>query len=145
VDPVVVGTDGSASAARAVEKAGELARALGAPLHVVMCCETSASAVWATAAAGVAVATGPDERDHEQAEQIVARASREVAELGVETRTHVCSGEPAEALLAIAEGEGAQMIVVGNRGMKGARRVLGSVPNSVSHRARCAVLIVPTC
>ena len=46
--------------------------------------------------------------------------------------------------MTIAGEEGAQIIVVGNRGMAGARRVLGSVPNRVSHRARCGVLIVPT-
>jgi nucleotide-binding universal stress UspA family protein len=46
--------------------------------------------------------------------------------------------------MEIAESEGAQMIVVGNKGMTGARRVLGSVPNKISHHARCAVLIVPT-
>jgi nucleotide-binding universal stress UspA family protein len=47
-------------------------------------------------------------------------------------------------LVQIADEQGAQMIVVGNKGMTGARRVLGSVPNHVSHHARCDVLIVST-
>jgi nucleotide-binding universal stress UspA family protein len=64
--------------------------------------------------------------------------------MGVRTEAHICCGEPAEVLISVAEGEGAQMIVVGNRGMAGARRVLGSVPNRVSHHAPCCVLIVPT-
>jgi nucleotide-binding universal stress UspA family protein len=56
-----------------------------------------------------------------------------------------CVGQgAASAILGIAESEDADLIVVGNRGMTGARRVLGSVPNSVAHGARCAVLIVPT-
>jgi nucleotide-binding universal stress UspA family protein len=46
--------------------------------------------------------------------------------------------------MQIADKQGAQMIVVGNRGMTGARRVLGSVPNRASHHARCDVLIVAT-
>jgi nucleotide-binding universal stress UspA family protein len=145
MDPVVVGTDGSATATRAVTRAGELAAALGAPLHIVMCCENHSTATWATAAAGVAVAMAPDASEQAEAQKVLARAQRELDGIGVATYTHVVSGEPAEALLAIAEDERAQMIVVGNRGMKGARRVLGSVPNSVSHRARCAVVIVPTC
>ena len=58
--------------------------------------------------------------------------------------THACEGDPAEVLMSIAAEQRAQMIVVGNRGMTGARRVLGSVPNSLSHGARCGVLIVPT-
>ena len=63
---------------------------------------------------------------------------------GLRSLPHVCEGEPAEALLTIAADQQAQMIVVGNRGMAGARRVLGSVPNRLSHGARCGVLIVPT-
>ena len=50
----------------------------------------------------------------------------------------------ADALLSVAAAVRASTIVVGNQGMHGARRVLGSVPNSVSHRARCNVLIVST-
>jgi nucleotide-binding universal stress UspA family protein len=47
-------------------------------------------------------------------------------------------------LVRIADEQVAQMIVLGNRGMTGARRVLGSVPNRVSHHAPCDVLIVTT-
>jgi nucleotide-binding universal stress UspA family protein len=59
-------------------------------------------------------------------------------------RKTVESAHPADALLEIAEREGADLIVVGNRGMHGVSRMLGSVPNKVSHRARCHVLIVAT-
>ncbi len=57
---------------------------------------------------------------------------------------HAAAGEPADSLTAIAAQEGADLIVVGNKGMKGARRVLGSVPNDVAHKASCSVLIVDT-
>ena len=142
--PIVVGTDGSATATRAVERAGAIANALGAPLHVVMCCESHTNAAAMAATAGMALTYDGGEQDRADAERVVSRARQVLAEAGIEASAHVCTGNPAEALLAIAEGEHAQMIVVGNRGMTGARRVLGSVPNSVSHRARCAVLIVPT-
>jgi nucleotide-binding universal stress UspA family protein len=137
--PIVVGTDGSPTAHRAVEQAGALASALHAPLHIVMSCTDYGSEAYMS---GGSVAGGGEELA--DAAKIVAREQQEVGGLGVETRTHVCAGDAAEALLSIAEGEGAQMIVVGNRGMRGARRVLGSVPNTISHRAQCAVLIVPT-
>jgi nucleotide-binding universal stress UspA family protein len=145
MDPIVVGTDGSPSAERAVDRAGELAGALGVPLHVVNSYSVASSAGWMAAAGGIA--TGEvysDEDARSAAEEIVARARQRLGEIGIDVRTHVCDIDPAEALMTIATGENAQMIVVGNRGMTGARRVLGSIPNRVSHHAPCAVLIVPT-
>jgi nucleotide-binding universal stress UspA family protein len=64
---------------------------------------------------------------------------------GVEAESHARLGDPADALLEVAEEEGADLIVVGNRGMTGAKRfLLGSVPNKISHHAPCSVLIVRT-
>jgi nucleotide-binding universal stress UspA family protein len=154
-EPIVVGTDGSQTAQVAVEKAGELARSLGAKVHVVNSYKPAPGGVgWAAAAGGVPIAgltateheriTSEREKERARAEQIVTRARDHLTRLGVEASAHVCSGEPADALITIADAEGAQMIVVGNRGMTGARRVLGSVPNRVSHQAHCGVLIVPT-
>ncbi len=54
------------------------------------------------------------------------------------------TGDPADAIVRVADQIGADLIVVGNKGMKGVRRVLGSVPNSVAHQANCSVLIVDT-
>lgn len=59
-------------------------------------------------------------------------------------KPHLLERDPADALLEVADQVNARMIVVGNRGMAGPRRVLGSVPNTVSHGARCSVLIVST-
>ena len=64
---------------------------------------------------------------------------------GAEVRTHARQGDPADALLDVAEELGADVIVVGNKGMTGAKRfLLGSVPNKVSHHAPCSVLIIRT-
>jgi nucleotide-binding universal stress UspA family protein len=57
---------------------------------------------------------------------------------------HAATGDPAEAIIRIAEQEQAELVVVGNKGMKGRRRILGSVPNTVAHGAPCSVLIVDT-
>jgi nucleotide-binding universal stress UspA family protein len=58
--------------------------------------------------------------------------------------THMVPRDPSDAICETARAVEADLIVVGNRGMKGMRRVLGSVPNSVAHHAPCDVLIVET-
>jgi nucleotide-binding universal stress UspA family protein len=129
--PIIAGTDGSPRAERAVDKAGELAQALGASVHVV--CVPSAI-------------SGGDRPPRVTAQQIVADASERLRDRGIEVQTHLPtdSGDAALAVVAVAEHVDAQMIVVGNKGMTGVRRLLGSLPNTVSHQARCNVLIVPT-
>jgi nucleotide-binding universal stress UspA family protein len=127
-DPIVVGTDGSASAELAVDRAGELAKALGVSVHVVMVLESA----------------GDPKRAAAVAEKAVADSSERLEARGVTVQTHLRAGSAPAELMKIAEAEGAQMIVVGNRGMSGPRRIMGSVPNDLSHHARCGVLIVPT-
>ncbi len=144
-DPIVAGTDGSATAETAVDRAGELALALGVPVHVVTSYASISTSARMAAAGGLAIVDLPsDEQTQARGEEIVARSRDRLAARGVSVHTHVCAGDPAQALVTIADDEHAQMIVVGNRGMTGARRMLGSVPNSVSHHASCGVLIVPT-
>ena len=127
-DPIIAGTDGSPTANLAVDKAGELGQALGAPVHVV--CVPSAL-------------PGRDS-PRTAAQQIVVEAGDRLRSRGITVQTQVPEGDAALALVAVAEQEHAQMIVVGNKGMTGIRRVLGSLPNQVSHQARCGVLIVRT-
>jgi nucleotide-binding universal stress UspA family protein len=68
-----------------------------------------------------------------------------VKDSGVDVKTFAREGDPADAILDVAEEEGADLIVVGNKGMTGAKRfLLGSVPNKVSHHAPCSVLIIRT-
>jgi nucleotide-binding universal stress UspA family protein len=62
----------------------------------------------------------------------------------VATTLHPSTGSATDTLVNVAIGENADLVIVGNRGMQGARRLLGSVPNHVAHHAPCAVMIVPT-
>ena len=58
--------------------------------------------------------------------------------------THIVAGSPADALIEMADRLSADLIVVGSKGMRGARRIIGSVPNSIAHGANCNVLIAKT-
>lgn len=137
-EKIVVGTDGSPTAKRAVAEAVRLAKALGGELHVVSAYDQTQGMALASAAA--VVVTPVD--DQEILDSTLSEAAASVE--GVPVTTHPMRGDPADALVSVAEEVGASLIVVGNRGMHGMKRVLGSVPNSVSHRARCNVLIVAT-
>lgn len=143
--PIVAGTDGSATAEVAVDTAAELARALGAQMHVVTAYASSSFGASMAAAAGMALPVEDDDTPRQLAQEIVDRTSSRLKRQGVQVTTHVCPGEPAEVLMTIAVAENAQMIVVGNRRMVGSGRLLGSVPNRVSHHAPCGVFIVRTC
>jgi nucleotide-binding universal stress UspA family protein len=146
---IVVGTDGSSTAERAVDVAGELGRRLGAEVHVVTAYQPVRSAMLAgVGAMGGSVPPpawlGDDERV--AAEEVVRRAGERLAQAGISATQVARLGEPADALLVLAEEIGADLIVVGNRGMTGVRRyLLGSVADRVAHHAPCSVHIVHTC
>ena len=141
---IVVGTDGSETAAKAVGMAIEMAAVHGSRLHVM------------TAYEPVLPALSQEERETlgelawmaspgELAEHLVAEASERAATAGVEVETHVRTGDAAHALIEVAEGQGADLIVVGNKGLSSpARFLLGSVPSKVVHHAPCHVLVVRT-
>ena len=74
--------------------------------------------------------------------EILARQQEELEREGIQCSTLVDEGNPAHVLVRLAEECGADLLVIGNKGMR--RRVLGSVPNTVTHRAPCAVLVVKT-
>ena len=81
----------------------------------------------------------------EDVEATLRDAAEEIEEAGIEVETFAREGDPADAILDVAEERSADLIVVGNKGMTGAKRfLLGSVPNKVSHHAPCSVLIVRT-
>lgn len=121
----------------AVRTAVELVKALGGDLHVM------------TAYRPESVRTEklPDEyldRVTDPADLLLNKLRDEIRKEGVEAKYHPAAGNAADAIVKVADYVGADLIVVGNRGMKGVRRVLGSVPNSVAHAANCSVLIVDT-
>ncbi|MDQ6818663.1 MAG: universal stress protein [Actinomycetota bacterium] len=141
-DAIVVGTDGSDTAGRAVDEAIRMAKALDAEVHIVSAYEPlrNAKIVGAPEGAAKVWAPLPDTLVNATVDQAAAK----VRISGVGVKTHAVEKDPADALLQVAEDVGANMIVVGSKGMHGARRVLGSVPNKVSHQAHCNVLIVST-
>jgi nucleotide-binding universal stress UspA family protein len=142
-ETIVVGTDGSETARRAVDEAVRLAKALGAELHLVSAFEPLRGAHVAGAPTGTAKVWAP--LPDSLVDATVQEAAAAIRAGGLEVHPHTVQSAPADALLDVAYEVGASMIVVGNRGMHGARRfVLGSVPNKVSHQARCNVLIVST-
>jgi nucleotide-binding universal stress UspA family protein len=142
-ESIVVGTDGSDSAQRAVAEAIRIAEALKADVHLVSAFEPVRGARIAGAPEGAAKVWAP--LPDAAVEQTLSEAAAAVRFKGLEVSTHAVEKEPADALVEVADQVGASMIVIGNRGMHGARRLmLGNVPNKVSHRARCNVLIVAT-
>jgi nucleotide-binding universal stress UspA family protein len=147
-DVIVVGTDGSETASAAVTRAAELAALSGATLHIVHAHRlVSAGQMGQAAAAGAATFDlhSVNQGIADEGRTICSRAVGQAETAGVKCETHVRDGDPAAALLDVAEAVGADLIVVGNRGMAGVKRfVLGSVPNKVSHRCPCSLLIVDT-
>jgi nucleotide-binding universal stress UspA family protein len=135
---IVVGADDSPTARQAVIVAADIAKLLGGTLHIVSAYQRKS----------VRVQDLPDEFRHtatlNPADALLHELSVIVKERGLESVIHPALGQPAEAVIGVAEREQADLIVVGNKGMVGKRRVLGSVPNSVAHGAPCSVLLVDT-
>jgi len=134
---ILVAADDSVTAARAVSTAVELVKGLGGTLHVMTAYRPDSGRVDKL----------PDEymdRMTDPADLLLAKLRESIEKEGVEARYHPAAGSAADAIVKVADHVGADLIVVGNRGMKGVRRVLGSVPNSVAHNANCSVLIVDT-
>jgi nucleotide-binding universal stress UspA family protein len=125
---IVVGVAKTDSAKRAVDVAVDLAQRYGAELHLVMAFDRGSTAV--------------DSEPRKQAESFLASIR---AAVPVPVQVHAIPGAPADTVLMVADEVGADLVVVGNRGMQGtARRVLGSVPNTIAHGASCSVLIADT-
>jgi nucleotide-binding universal stress UspA family protein len=141
---IVVGTDGSPTAREAVRQAAELAKATGANLHIVTAYRSAALLAADPLALGPS-AVQVETQLRNTAHEIVQGAARDADGLGVKAETYAVSGDPSSCIIEVAETQGADLIVVGSRGMTGARRfLLGSVPSKVAHHAPCYVLIVRT-
>jgi ubiquinone biosynthesis protein len=124
IERIVVASDRSETASRAVAWAVEMARRYEAQLTVVQ-----------------VYVPGPPPAD---AESVLAAYAEELAGPGTRTRVGV-GDDPGDAIVAAAAAEKADVLVVGNLGMSGRREfLLGNVPNRVSHNSRCTVVIVNT-
>lgn len=141
---IVVGTDGSDTAAVAVTLAADLAKQHGAVLHLVNAYKMPSSGPGIVQAGPVGVtgeATGAEASKRSSIallEEVAKRTGYDKVE------NHSVKGNPADAVVDVATDVNAELIVVGSKGMQGARRMIGSVPNSVAHNAPCHVLVAKT-
>jgi nucleotide-binding universal stress UspA family protein len=141
---IVVGTDGSVTAGRALRKAIGLAKAVGAELIIISAYSDRAPA--GVASAGIALDAGFAGAAHTAAEMTVQQAGDEARAAGVANVTAlVVAGEPANSLVDATVEHNADLLVVGSKGMHAAVRFLsGPVAKKVSQRVACDLLIVET-
>ena len=145
IGSIVVGTDGSETAKEAVREATALAKAVGASVHLVSAYEPVGEGRLREERQQV-----PDDMQwmvnpREDVNATLKDAAEGIEAAGLEVETYAREGDPADAILDVAEEQKADLIVVGNKGMTGAKRfLLGSVPNKVSHHAPCSVMILRT-
>jgi nucleotide-binding universal stress UspA family protein len=142
---IVVGTDGSETAGEAVRQAVDLAKLAGASLSIVSAYapvpNRKVKDQQRDAPADVQYELNP----REDVNLVLDSAAADARKEGIEVQTHAVEGDPAEGILSVAEETKADLILVGNKGMTGARRfLLGSVPNNISHHAPCSVMVVRT-
>jgi nucleotide-binding universal stress UspA family protein len=138
---IVVGTDGSATADVAVTRAAELAALCGSQLHIVSA--YTPKQVSTPSGSGLEGENyGWVQGAESEVDATLDGARRLATSKGAEAVTHAERGDPADVVLEVAKDVSAELVVVGNKGMQ--RRILGSVPNTISHRADCDVLIIHT-
>jgi nucleotide-binding universal stress UspA family protein len=136
---VAVGTDGSETAGEAVREAAEIARRFGAKLVLLSAFERSKGS---SAARPQNVELQWISNSSARVRTILERIEENLGKDGIDCETRADEGDAGEVLVRLAEECGADLLVIGNKGMK--RRVLGSVPNTVTHNAGCSVLVVKT-
>ena len=142
---IVVGTDGSETAGEAVRESIELAKAVGASVELVSAYEPVSQQRLREEARQAPSDMQWMVNPREDVDATLREAAERVEDAGVQVRTFAREGDPADAILDVAEEKGSDLIIVGNKGMSGAKRfLLGSVPNKVSHHAPCSVLIIRT-
>ena len=142
---IVVGTDGSETAQVAVDRAISLAELSGARIELVSAYEPVPSQRLREEARQMPTDLQWMVNPREEVDATLAHAAERGRANGVEITLYAREGDPADAILDVAEEQGSDLIVVGNKGMTGAKRsLLGSVPNKVSHHAPCSVLIIRT-
>jgi nucleotide-binding universal stress UspA family protein len=128
---IAVATDGSDTAQLAVNAAFDMARRFGAAVVILTAYrpDSGGSDTWASTSAV-------------HAERVLADAEEAAAEQGLACSSAMLEGDPGEVIVTLAERHGADLVVVGSLGMH--RRILGSVPNTVTHKAPCSVFVVKT-
>ena len=139
---VAVGTDGSGTAGKAVMSALEMAERYGARIVFISAYqpvdEDRLRHEKRDAPDEVQWAINPEE----DVDATLHEAERLAEQRGLSWASEAAQGDPADVLIALADKHDADVLVIGNRGMQ--RRVLGSVPNTITHKARCSVFVVKT-
>jgi nucleotide-binding universal stress UspA family protein len=142
INTVAVGTDGSGTASKAVDFALDLASKYNAKIvfisSYVPVSETRLRQESRDAPDDVQWAINPQE----DVDGVLTEAEQKANGMGLEWASEAREGDPSDVLVDLADRHKADVLVIGNKGMQ--RRVLGSVPNSVSHKANCSVVIVKT-
>jgi len=142
---IVVGTDGSTTAQEAVRQAIELAKTVNARIHLVSAYEPVSESRLRDERQQVPEDAQWMVNAREDVDAALKEAAQPLQDEGMTVDTFAREGDPADAILDVAEEQNADLIVVGNKGMTGAKRfLLGSVPNKVSHHAPCSVMIIRT-
>jgi nucleotide-binding universal stress UspA family protein len=146
---IVVGTDGSPTAAAAVQRAWALAAAHSSDLHIVSAYQSSMAPMVARGLDPESLPISADDRDAEAragVQQMLDEVRQQLAEagVGVKITIHAVGYDAVTAILDVAKAQQADLIVVGNKGMRGTQRKLGSVPDVLAHNSPCDVLIVNT-
>ncbi len=139
ISTIAVGTDGSDTATEAVRMAADLARRFGTKLVLVSAFSSGGKS---TDRSSASVELEWTVSTSAQVREILARTEAGLHSEGIDCSTLVDGGDPADVLVRLAAECGADLLVIGNKGMH--RRVLGSVPNTVTHNAPCSVLVVKT-
>jgi nucleotide-binding universal stress UspA family protein len=150
VSTVAIGVDASQTAAKAVAMGVEIARRFDANVVLLSAIRTSMTAAAGVATAGLAtggLAADPVELDWAydkgaRIRHVLESTESRLRRSGLECRSMIDDGDAGDVLVRLAEECGADLLVVGSKGMQ--RRVLGSVPNTVTHKAPCSVLVVKT-
>jgi nucleotide-binding universal stress UspA family protein len=138
ISTVAVGIDGSSTAGEAVKMAAELAQRFEAKLVLLSAFHGDEGPAERGGSVEVDWAHNPAARTR----QVIEQAESELRDQGIDCSTQIDEGDPAEVLVRLADECAADVLVIGNKGMK--RRLLGSVPNTVTHKADCSVLVVKT-
>ena len=142
IQTIVVGTDGSETASRAVARAAELALETGAALHIVMAYKAHSVQKLQTLRASLPEEFRSSVSADSEAQGTMRRAAEHASKMGVKVETHLATGDPAKVILKTAQELGADVVVVGNKWIE--RRIRGSVPGGVNRGADRDVLVVDT-
>ena len=138
ISTLAVGFDGSSTAAEAVKVAAEMAEAFGAKLVLLSAFDGDAP----LRTEGESVELQWAHNSSARISDSIEEAERELRGRGIDCRTRIAEGDPADVLVRLARECDADVLVIGNKGMH--RRFLGSVPNTVTRNAECSVFVVKT-